>query len=89
MTLANASTTVTDGGQIAPAVDVMHPKVALQHPEAEAPSPLSISIGRTKFTPLGFVDATFFGRTTNVGSGIGTNFGSIHTTMSRAITSAK
>src|SRR5581483_7767641 len=27
-------------------------------------------------TPLGFVDATFFGRSTNVGSGIGTNFAS-------------
>src|SRR6185437_3935392 len=38
---------------------------------------LSIKIGDTTFTPLGFVDATFFGRSTNVGSGIGTNFGSI------------
>jgi hypothetical protein len=47
-----------------------------QHPELK-PSPLSISIGNTTFTPLGFVDATFFGRSTNVGSGIGTNFGGI------------
>ena len=37
-------------------------------------SPLSIKIGDTTFTPLGFVDATFFGRSTNLGSGIGTNF---------------
>jgi hypothetical protein len=48
--------------------------------EASAPqepwSPLSISIGNTTFTPLGFVDATFFGRSTNLGSGIGTNFAS-------------
>ncbi len=40
-------------------------------------SPLSINIGKTTFTPLGFVDATLFGRSTNSGSGIGTNFGSI------------
>ena len=38
------------------------------------PSPLSVSIGNTTFTPLGFLDATYFFRTTNVGSGIGTNF---------------
>ncbi|MBV9265129.1 MAG: hypothetical protein JO061_03065 [Acidobacteriaceae bacterium] len=41
------------------------------------PSPLSISIGNTTFTPLGFADATFFLRSTNVGSGIGTNFAGI------------
>src|SRR5579884_1002180 len=43
-------------------------------PQEAARSPLSISIGNTMFTPLGFVDATFFGRSTNVGTGIGTNF---------------
>jgi hypothetical protein len=48
-----------------------------QHNVANPHSPLSINIGDTTFTPLGFVDATFFGRSTNVGSGIGTNFGSI------------
>jgi hypothetical protein len=47
-----------------------------QHPEVK-PSPLSIAIGNTTFTPLGFVDATLYGRSTNVGSGIGTNFGGI------------
>ncbi|HEX7363442.1 MAG TPA: hypothetical protein VF283_23370 [Bryobacteraceae bacterium] len=41
------------------------------------PSPLSISIGNTTFKPFGFIDATIFGRSSNVGSGIGTNFGSI------------
>ena len=40
-------------------------------------SPLSIPIGSSTFTPLGFVDFTFYGRTTNVGSGIGTNFGGV------------
>ena len=48
-----------------------------QHNTTTPPSALSISIGNTTFTPLGFVDATFFGRSTNVGSGIGTNFGAI------------
>ncbi len=48
----------------------------MQHPETK-PSPLSITIGNATFTLLGFVDATFYGRSTNVGSGIGTNFGSI------------
>jgi hypothetical protein len=48
-----------------------------QHNIATPPSSLSIKIGDTTFTPLGFVDATFFGRSTNVGSGIGTSFGSI------------
>jgi hypothetical protein len=40
-------------------------------------SPLSVSIGNSTFTPLGFMDATFFARSTNVGSGIGTNFAGI------------
>lgn len=45
-----------------------------QKSEAGSPSPLSISIGNTTFTPLGFVDATAFWRSTAIGSGIGTNF---------------
>ncbi len=45
-----------------------------QKTETAPASPLGISIGDTTFTPLGFVDATFFARSTNVGSGIGTNF---------------
>ncbi len=55
-----------------------------QHNIANPPSALSISIGNTTFTPLGFVDATFYGRSTNVGSGIGTNFGSIPYNTSNA-----
>lgn len=42
-----------------------------------AESPLSFKIGDTDFTPFGFVDMTYVGRSTNVGSGIGTNFASI------------
>ena len=41
------------------------------------PSPLSIRLGNSTLTPLGFMDLTFFSRSTNVGSGIGTNFGGI------------
>jgi hypothetical protein len=48
-----------------------------QHTETAPSSPISINIGNTTFTPLGFVDATFFARSTNVGSGIGTNFAGI------------
>ncbi len=57
----------------------VHPTSGPNQHETARPSssPLSIRIGDTAFAPLGFVDATFFGRSTNVGSGIGTNFGSI------------
>ena len=44
---------------------------------ATAEPPLSFKIGNTDFTPFGFVDLTWYGRSTNVGSGIGTNFASI------------
>src|SRR5581483_7860856 len=65
--------------QIVPAVNVAHPRWggAAQQQEAAPHSPLSISIGDTTFSPLGFVDATFYERSSNVGSGIGTNFGGI------------
>jgi hypothetical protein len=45
-----------------------------QHPGA---SPLSFRIGNTEFTPGGFADFTTFFRSTNLGSGIGSSFGSI------------
>lgn len=63
--------------KIVPAVNVARPNIAMQKNETEPHSPLGIHIGDTTFTPLGFVDATFFARSTNVGSGIGTNFGSV------------
>ncbi|MBV9301430.1 MAG: hypothetical protein JOY62_05640 [Acidobacteriaceae bacterium] len=67
--------------KLVPAVNVAHPSLGnaggAGQKVAENPSPLSISIGNTTFTPLGFVDFTWYGRTTNVGSGIGTSFGGI------------
>jgi hypothetical protein len=52
--------------------------VAAQYTEqGEKKSPLSFKIGNADFTPGGFVDITSVNRTTNVGSGIGTSFGSI------------
>ena len=40
-------------------------------------SPLQFKIGDAYFTPVGFMDMTSVTRSTNPGSGIGTNFGSI------------
>jgi hypothetical protein len=40
-------------------------------------SPLQFHIGSAYITPVGFMDFTIVGRSTNPGSGIGTNFGSI------------
>src|SRR5579863_1538301 len=42
-----------------------------------AESPLQLHIGSATITPVGFMDFTAVLRTTNPGSGIGTNFGSI------------
>jgi hypothetical protein len=38
-------------------------------------APISIRIGKADLTPLGFLDATAFFRSTNLGSGIGSSFG--------------
>ena len=40
-------------------------------------SPLSVKIGGATFTPGGFMDLMFVGRSTNVGSGIGTSFNGV------------
>jgi hypothetical protein len=49
-----------------------------QHPETEAaPSPLQLKVGTAYITPVGFMDFTGMYRSKDVGSGIGTNFGSI------------
>ncbi len=53
-----------------------HASDALQQ-EKPKESPLSFRIGGAEFTPGGFVDLTAFWRSTNVGSGYGTNFFSI------------
>ena len=44
---------------------------------AELPSPLQFQLGSASFTPVGFMDLTGSFRSTNAGTGIGTNFGSI------------
>jgi hypothetical protein len=46
-------------------------------PQSPPGSPLAIRAGNATFTPGGFIDMTAVGRSTNVGSGIGTNFGTI------------
>ena len=64
--------------KIVPIVNAAHPQLpgSNQHVATNA-SPRSIHIGDTSFTPLGFLDITYFTRSTNVGSGIGTNFAGI------------
>src|SRR5579864_887628 len=53
------------------------PAVAPPQAMAMAESPLQIHIGEATITPVGFMDFTGVFRTSNPGSGIGTNFGSI------------
>ena len=45
--------------------------------DAERPAPLSVRLGSAEFTPGGFLDFAGIFRSTNVGSGSGTSFGSI------------
>ena len=45
--------------------------------QEKKPSPLYFEIGKAKFTPGGFVDFTSITRSTNLGSGIATSFGSL------------
>jgi hypothetical protein len=49
----------------------------LPSPQADESSPLQLKIGDAYITPVGFMDMTSVSRSTNTGSGIGTNFGSI------------
>lgn len=51
--------------------------LALQGQAGQESQPLSFRIGSAYITPVGFMDFTAVFRSTNVGSGIGTNFGSI------------
>jgi hypothetical protein len=50
---------------------------AAPEPQGDASSPLQLKIGDAYITPVGFMDMTEVSRSTNPGSGIGTNFGSI------------
>jgi hypothetical protein len=53
------------------------PVSAAQGADVDAPSPLSLKIGNSYITPVGFMDFTAVGRTTIGGNGIGSNFGNI------------
>jgi hypothetical protein len=53
------------------------PANSAQGADSDAPSPLSLKIGNSYITPIGFMDFTSVNRTTVGGGGIGSNFGSI------------
>ncbi len=53
------------------------PAIAAPSPQDQPSSPLQLKIGDAYITPVGFMDMTSVSRSTNPGSGIGTNFGSI------------
>jgi len=60
-----------------PAIATLAPP-ALAAQETPVPtSPLQFRLGSAFFTPVGFMDMTAVSRSTNPGSGIGTNFGSV------------
>lgn len=71
---------VANNAQVVPVSDVRLARASAQQPDQQPkplPSPLGIQIGNSTFTPFGFVDATYFWRSTTAGSGIGTNFAGI------------
>jgi hypothetical protein len=53
-------------------------------PVDDSSSPLQLKIGDAYITPVGFMDMTSVSRSTNTGSGIGTNFGSVPYTNTQA-----
>jgi hypothetical protein len=53
------------------------PASSAQAADPDAPSPMSLKIGNSYITPVGFMDFTGVSRTTVGGNGIGSNFGSI------------
>lgn len=53
------------------------PAAAQTSTSGDTSSPLQFKLGDAFFTPVGFMDMTSITRSTNPGSGIGTNFGSI------------
>lgn len=67
------STSTTAAGSAAATPNA---KAAPQSDQSDQ-SPLFFKIGGAEFTPLGFMDFTSVFRSTDVGSGIGTSFGSI------------
>jgi len=59
-----------------PAPDAIKPPVTSDKADDEA-APLALKLGKVYLSPVGFLDFTAFVRDRNVGSGLGTNFGSI------------
>jgi hypothetical protein len=59
-----------------PAPDAIKPPVTSAKADDEA-APLALKLGKVYLSPVGFLDFTAFVRDRNVGSGLGTNFGSI------------
>lgn len=87
-TIAHASTgEVASTTAVAPPAPAPTPRPTYFPTAAAAPSPqagaasesspLQLKIGDAYITPVGFMDMTSISRSTNPGSGIGTNFGSI------------
>jgi hypothetical protein len=63
---------------VAPPTPLLPPaSPAVAPPQGDSSSPLQLKIGDAYITPVGFMDMTSVSRSTNPGSGIGTNFGSI------------
>ena len=69
---------VEPGDSAAP-VTVVQPAApdAIRKAADDEVSPLSLRIGKTSLTPYGFLDLTTNIRDSNVGSGLGTNFGGV------------
>jgi hypothetical protein len=65
---------------VLPAIPAAMPAAAAAAPQqsvADAAGPLQLRLGNAFISPVGFMDMTSVTRSTNPGSGIGTNFGSI------------
>ncbi len=76
MTAATETPVAANGHSIGTSEVEAAPILPVKPVETPA-APLFFRIGRAEFTPGGFLDFTSVYRSTNVGSGIGTSFGSI------------
>ncbi len=74
---APATNTTTANTSTAPAATVTATTASNTQSDQGDQSPLFFRIGGAEFSPLGFLDFTSVYRSTDVGSGIGTSFGSI------------
>ena len=72
----DAPSTSLDPPPAQPAPDAIKGPVTSAKADDEA-APLALKLGKVYLSPVGFLDFTAFVRDRNVGSGLGTNFGSI------------